>query len=718
MSHPSSHETTATYTAGVRKTLRTVLDFMSAVAALVVMLNLFRFSQFGPTFIATTSLLAVFCVLPAIILRDDRKLPYRGGLIVTGFVSANFIGITSLGLGAAAFVGFPFHMALCAALFSRKTTYAFFTAFTLGVAAMAYFFVQEVFVSPDPRITSWNQSTGNWVVMLISLTVTNLLVISLVSNLSRYWKETDSDALNKSQQFETMVEYAPDAIMMFDLDLGKFTAVNARAETLFGRDREVLVNGMGLGDLSPERQPSGEPSETLARAYIEKAMMGGNPTFEWHHLNARGEEIPCEVSLTRMPPFDRNLVRANVADISKRLKDQAYREELQSQLAASQRLETIGQLTGGVAHDFNNLLAVTLGNLELLQDEENEEKRAEFLTSCINATLRGADLTRSLLSYARRAPLQPQTTDLNKLVLDTKNWAGRTLPSHIDVETSLLARLWEVEVDPGVAESALLNLILNARDAMPEGGKLTIETANVRIDDTYLDGRREALEPGRYVMIAVSDTGEGIPPEVLDKIYDPFFTTKPSGKGSGLGLSMVLGFMRQSEGTAQVYSEPGVGTTFKLYFPAVSPKTEVQTEVNLNRPPLEAGGKRILIAEDEAEVLAVLKTHLEKAGYVVTGATSGDEAKAIFAADPNFDLLLTDIVMPGRLKGTSLSKELRDLNHSLPVVFMSGYAAEATVHGNGLRPEDIRLMKPVMRRDLLDAVSSALANDAGTSTLS
>jgi CheY-like chemotaxis protein len=298
--------------------------------------------------------------------------------------------------------------------------------------------------------------------------------------------------------------------------------------------------------------------------------------------------------------------------------------------------------------------------------------------------------------------------DLNKLVRDTKNWAARTVPENIEIETSLLARLWPVESDPSMSESALLNLILNARDSMPEGGKLTIETANIRIEAPYLDVQNEELPPGRYVMVAVSDTGHGIPENMLSKVFEPFFTTKAIGQGSGLGLSMVQGFMRQSGGAAQVYSEVGVGTTIKLYFPALAAPARNSTPKSKPDADVSSTGERILLVEDEPEVLKLLETLLGLAGYEVTSAKNGDEAKEIFEQNPKFDLLLTDIVMPGRLQGTTLSKELRAIDDTLPVVFMSGYAAEATVHGNGLRPEDIRLMKPVMRRDLLEAVARAL----------
>jgi PAS domain S-box-containing protein len=382
--------------------------------------------------------------------------------------------------------------------------------------------------------------------------------------------------------------------------------------------------------------------------------------------------------------------------------------ERDQKLRQSQKLESIGQLTGGVAHDFNNLLAVILGNLELLSDEDEPAKQKDLINLAIEATLRGADLTKNLLSFARKAPLTPEALDLNKVVRGAKNWVERTLPESIQVETSLLAGLWPIQADRASLESALLNLVLNARHAMAEHGNLTIETANVRIDQAYIVSRQEELALGRYVMLAVSDTGPGIDPEIIDSIFEPFFTTKAPGLGSGLGLSMIVGFMKQSGGTAQVYTEVGVGTTFKLFFPAATEPAAEAHEPTDARPIAAGGARKLLVAEDEEAVRKTLVKTLECAGYNVASAASGDEALAIFEANPSFDMLLTDIVMPGKLQGTTLAKTLRERWPDLPVVFMSGYASEATVHGNGLKPQDIRLMKPVQRADLIEAVGNGL----------
>lgn len=384
--------------------------------------------------------------------------------------------------------------------------------------------------------------------------------------------------------------------------------------------------------------------------------------------------------------------------------------DLQEQLFQAQKMKAIGTLTGGVAHDFNNLLAVIMGNLELLDDEATTADQKALIRNGIEATLRGAELTRNMLSFARKSQLEPSIIELNQLVRNVQNWAGRTLPSSISVETALLADLWQIEADLSSTENGLLNLILNARDAMPDGGKLTIETSNIWVDDDYIELRDEEIVQGRYVLLAVSDTGEGIAPENLKAIFEPFFTTKPVGSGTGLGLSMLEGFMRQSGGAVRVYSELGVGTSFKLYFPA----TEHSQAVRLPPPapiPHQSAENRatILLVEDNAEVLEAFRATLVKSGFHVLDAPSGDAAYKVFVENPSIDLLLTDIVMPGKLQGTMLATALRELRPDLKVIFMSGYAREATVHGNGLRAQDIRLMKPVRREDLMRAVDKALS---------
>ena len=450
-----------------------------------------------------------------------------------------------------------------------------------------------------------------------------------------------------------------------------------------------------------------EDDRAQALEYRERMLKGEGQTFEFRYQLPDGQYRTLRKVFSPLAPFDPEVCAFEVICL-----DVSESRRAQEQLFQAQKMEAIGQLTGGVAHDFNNLLAVILGNLELIDETEDPDERREYGQAAIAATHRGAELTRSLLSFARQSSLRPSVIDINEVVRQMENWSSRVIPETIDVEVALLAGLWKTEADPSLTQNALLNLILNARDAMPKGGKITIETSNVRIDDEYGDIRGETVEPGRYVLLAVSDTGAGIAAANLEKIFEPFFTTKPVGRGSGLGLSMVQGFMRQSGGTLRVYSEVGVGTTLKLFFKAVSGEQDAPIfNPSAAHYPTELGA-RILIVEDEADVVAVLKATLEKAGHQITTATSGDEAINIWNSGPHFDLLLTDIVMPGKLQGTHLAQELRRRRPDLPVVFMSGYASEATVHGNGLRPEDIRLMKPVGRADLYAAVEKALRSES------
>ncbi len=389
--------------------------------------------------------------------------------------------------------------------------------------------------------------------------------------------------------------------------------------------------------------------------------------------------------------------------------DVSEKHAAEEALVRSQRLEAVGQLTGGVAHDFNNLLAVILGNLELLKDGDLPAHQLGFIDAALGATMRGAQLTKSMLSFARRARLEPTRFDLNKAITDTQRWLGRTLPENIALNTALAPDLWNIEVDNAGAESLLLNLVLNARDAMPGGGKLTIETANVVVSEDMLEDSREILTKGTYVVLCVSDTGHGIPKEIIHRVFEPFFTTKAAGAGSGLGLSMIQGFIKQSGGSVHVYSEPDIGTTFKIYFKAIAEDTDAQPAERPPTPKAQFEGLHILLAEDEAEVAKIIKMTLERFGCTVLPAASGDEALELFMATPSVDLLLTDIVMPGALMGTHLARALRDLRPDLPVIFMSGYANEAQVHGNGLRPEDIRLSKPVSREALSEALHAVLS---------
>ncbi|MGI9389977.1 MAG: ATP-binding protein [Boseongicola sp.] len=521
------------------------------------------------------------------------------------------------------------------------------------------------------------------------------------------------DELRESEErYRALVDHAPEAVVILDLDVGTFIEANPKAAQLYGYSVDELIGSYGPAQLSPEFQTNGQPSAALAMKYVHAALDGDFPNFEWTHLNAEGEYVPCEISLGRFPDPTRRLIRGSITDITERKQNERQRLELETRLTQAQKLEAVGQMTGGVAHDFNNLLTVILGNLELLSLESRDGNEMDCIQSGIQATLKGADLTQKMLSFARRAQLQPTILDISKIVRDVDSWMSRTLPATIHIEKSVSDNLWPVEADLASTESAILNLIINARDAMPDGGKLTIETDNIFIGENGVFPGTDDLEPGKYVMLRISDTGSGIAPENLERVFEPFFTTKATGQGSGLGLSMVHGFMKQSGGTAHIFSERDVGTTLKLYFQAEAhrrPKTKVVKQSQLKSPVRSA---RILVAEDQQEVMGTLVRILESAGHEVVAAQDGDSAEELFATAGPVDLLLTDMVMPGDLQGPTLALALRKLDPLLPVVFMSGYAREASLHGDSLRQTDIRLTKPVSRASILEAVDKSLHMDA------
>lgn len=391
------------------------------------------------------------------------------------------------------------------------------------------------------------------------------------------------------------------------------------------------------------------------------------------------------------------------------LMDITDRVELEAQLHQAQKMEAIGNLTGGVAHDFNNLLAVVLGNLELIKESDKTDDVSGFVDAATNATRRGAELVKNMLGFARRSRLQPTVVDLNSLLDSAKSWFARVLPANIALDFAVAPDLWQTKADPALAQNAILNIVLNARDAMPEGGRLIVETANVTLEAEAQDAAGDTLAAGDYVMLAISDTGEGIPAKNLDTIFEPFFTTKPPGSGSGLGLSMVQGFMKQTGGAVVVSSDPRVGTTLKLFFPALPGDAGAAARKQGGSAQGSPSAVRLLLVEDNPAVLDVLTTRLTRSGYDVTPARSGDDALRIWNETGGFDLLLTDIVMPGKLQGTQLATVLRTLWPQLPVVFMSGYSKAASLQSNDLRPEDIRLTKPVLQADLLAAIERALA---------
>src|SRR5450432_4505278 len=410
---------------------------------------------------------------------------------------------------------------------------------------------------------------------------------------------------------------------------------------------------------------------------------------------SRGEALQLTVDRMKavVEEKDRLLHERDVADL---------------QLRQAQKMEAVGQLTGGIAHDLNNILTVITGTIEILAEAVAGQPQLVAVAKMIDeAAARGADLTQRLLAFARKQPLQPRETDVNSLIIDTARLLRPTLGEQIEIESVFANETCLATVDPSQLATAMLNLAINARDAMPEGGKLTLETGSAYLDENYANLHSD-VQPGCYALIAVSDTGTGIAAGILDKVFDPFFTSKGPGKGTGLGLSMVYGFVKQSAGHIEIYSEEGHGTTIKMYLPpgtgaSLAPEAAIA-------PAIQGGHETILVVEDDKLVRDYVLTQLRSLGYVALEAANGAEALAVIGAGHPFDLLFTDVIMPGAMNGRQLANEIQKTRPGLKVLFTSGYTENAIIHHGRLDTGVLLLAKPYRKSDLAGMIRRALAD--------
>ncbi|MEK1897941.1 response regulator [Rhizobium sp. 1399] len=386
------------------------------------------------------------------------------------------------------------------------------------------------------------------------------------------------------------------------------------------------------------------------------------------------------------------------------------RQQAEAALQQAQKMESIGKLTGGVAHDFNNLLQVISGNLQLLgKDVTNNGRAKERISNALSAVERGSRLASQLLAFGRRQPLQPKVINIGRLVSAMDDMLRRALGEEIEVETMVSGGLWNSFADPIQIENALLNLAINSRDAMDGTGKLTIEVGNAFLDDSYSRTHPE-VAAGQYVVLAVTDTGSGMPPEIIEQAFEPFFSTKPEGKGTGLGLSMVYGFVKQSGGHVKIYSETGEGTTVKLYLPrSFQSEDRIATGDNV---PATGGTETILVAEDDEGVRTTVVEMLTDLGYYVLKARDAQSALTVIESGAHIDLLFTDVVMPGPLKSPELARMARERLPNVAVLYTSGYTENSIVHGGRLDPGLELLSKPYTREALAQKIRHVLANQA------
>jgi PAS domain S-box-containing protein len=489
---------------------------------------------------------------------------------------------------------------------------------------------------------------------------------------------------------ERIFETSLDLIMIVDRQ-GNLVRVSPSSLAILGYRPDELIGRNGKDILY---------SDDLERTRNEMRMArrtGAMRNFDCRHVHKDGRIVTLTLTGVWSEPEQQHIYIA---------RDMTERIAAQERLAHSQRLEAIGQLTGGVAHDFNNILGVIIGNLDLLRElTEVDAEVAELSSEALDAALRGAELTRSLLAFARRQPLSPQRLDLAELLGGFVKLLGRTLGEHLRISLELASDLWPVVVDPVQLEAAIANLATNARDAMPTGGQLSIAASNRRLDDDYAS-RNSEVTAGDYVMLQVSDTGAGMPPEVQARIFEPFFTTKERGQGTGLGLSMVFGFMKQSGGHINVYSEVGAGTTFRLYLPRDHGAAETTGPAPVRVS--QGGSETILVVEDNAALRRVVVRQLTSLGYKVCEAESSEAALAMIKGGSPIHLLFTDIVMGGKQDGFDLAQIVISRWPTIKVVLTSGFPG-AGGGADQLPSGAIRLLsKPYLKEELARVIRDAL----------
>lgn len=507
------------------------------------------------------------------------------------------------------------------------------------------------------------------------------------------------------QLVNAVIDYA-----IFQLDpQGYVVTWNTGAQRIKGYTGEEIIGQHFSRFYSEEDRQAAVPARALATAAKE-----GRFESEGWRVRKDGSKFRAFVIIDPIWDEGGKLIGfAKVTrDVSERYEAQRLLRETQEQLAASQRMEAIGQLSGGIAHDFNNLLMIVLGNLETIQrytKSISQPNLQRALANALRGAHRAAALTSRLLAFSRRQALDPRPIDLNKFLNGAADFMHRSLGEGVEIQAVGAPGLWQIEADPNFLETALLNLAINARDAMPEGGKITIEAGNVFADDEYCR-RNPELTPGPYVVLSVSDTGTGMPPDVLNRAVEPFFTTKEPGQGTGLGLSQVYGFVKQSGGHVKIYSEVDQGTTVKIYMPRYTGKGDEEEDIDDGAVGVSEYDESILLVEDDADLRTYLADVLRGLGYKVRAVPNAAAALPILqASDQRVDLLLTDVVMPGR-NGRELGREAQRLRPTLPVLYMTGYSRNAVIHHGRLDEGVDLLQKPIRQqvlatrvRDLLDS---------------
>jgi PAS domain S-box-containing protein len=504
-------------------------------------------------------------------------------------------------------------------------------------------------------------------------------------------KRTEKALNQEIEERQRIFETSHDLILVTDT-AGNFVQVSPSARVILGYDPAEMIGHSAVDFIHPDDLDSTRREMRAARRGKEMR------NFETRYVHKDGQAVTLNWTGTWSEPVRRHFFIG---------RDLTEKQAAEAQLRHIQKMDAIGQLTGGVAHDFNNILTVITGTIGILEDAVAKQPELVAITRLIDeAAERGANLTKHLLAFARKQPLQPLEVDVNSLVLEAAKLLHPTLGENVEITPLLAEDAWTALVDPNQLTTAVLNLALNARDAMPNGGKLALETSNIYLDENYASMHSEVTS-GNYVMVAVSDTGTGIPAALLERVFDPFFTTKEVGKGTGLGLSMVFGFVKQSGGHIKIYSEEGHGTSVKMYLPRATGLNQTAAEAAVSSN-IEGGTETVLIVEDDSLVRRYVMTQIESLGYSTLEAANASDALHIIDTAPSVDLLFTDVIMPGVMNGRQLVDEALRRRPSLKTLYTSGYTENAIVHHGRLDSGVLLLAKPYRKSELARMLRLAL----------
>jgi PAS domain S-box-containing protein len=587
----------------------------------------------------------------------------------------------------------PYAVVMASAVSIRRSTLSIGFAAVLAAALLAAFLARSL-TKPLVQMTAAVKDFGDGKPAALPIEVGGEIgtLARAFGQMADEVREKTTELNREIEERRRIFETSLDLILITD-KRGNFIRVSPSLEAILGYRPDEMVGRNGKEFLYADDLDSTRQEMRLARQGRDMR------NFETRYVHKDGHPVTMVWSGVWSEPEQRHFFIGR--DMTERIK-------LEQQLRHSQKMDAIGQLTGGVAHDFNNILTVITGTIEILAEGVAGDPNLTEIAQLIDeAAQRGAQLTAQLLAFARKQPLQPRQINPNSLLQETTKLLKPLLGENIEMATMLDESAWSAMVDPTQLSTALINLAVNARDAMPDGGKLTLETHNAVLDDSYARAHNE-VQAGNYVMVAVSDTGSGMSDSIKDKIFEPFFSTKDIGKGTGLGLSMVYGFVKQSGGHIKVYSEEGSGTTIKLYLPRAGEQAQTSPAIAASAE-IAGGTETILVVEDDTLVRNYVIAQLQGLGYTTLSAGNAAEALALVDAGAHFDLLFTDVIMPGEMNGRQLADALRKVRTAFKVLFTSGYTENAIIHHGRLDPGVILLNKPYRKSDLARMLRAALA---------